>query len=51
MAMPRNEGFFSKIFRKEGRKEASLVKMGAAEASGTGKKDCGVSWGKLDMYK
>jgi hypothetical protein len=25
--------------------------MGAAEASGTGKKDCGVSWGKLDMYK
>ena len=31
-----------------GRKEGSLVKMGAAEASGTGKKDCGVSWGKLD---
>ena len=47
MAMPRNEGFFSKIFRKEG----SLVKMGAAEASGIVKKDCGVFWGKLDMYK
>jgi hypothetical protein len=46
--MPRNEGFFSKVL---GRKEGSLVKMGAAEASGTGKKDCGVSWGKLDMYK
>ena len=27
------------------------MKMGAAEASGTGKKDCGVSRGKLDMYK
>ena len=25
--------------------------MGASEASGTGKKDCGVSRGKLDMYK
>ena len=25
--------------------------MGVAEASGTGRKKCGVPWGKLDLYK
>ena len=27
------------------------MKMGVAEASGTGRKKCGVPWGKLDLYK